>query len=171
MKIFLRVVKAVDCGLEIELRAEFDDLARGEAEEAVGGDGVLLEEREERLGEGAHVSFGGGDEIVAAEVVSDVGVRERDIGFSDGGAENREDVGIFHEPEGDDDAIEPLVEFSGGVAVGLGDGGVAGGANGEEDDCFVKGMAAFDVANEGKGEAVVTGGEEDGGAGDAGGEV
>ncbi len=117
--------------------AEFDDLAGGEAEEAVGGDGVLLEEGEDRFGDGTHVTFGRGDKVVATEVIGDLGVRERDVGFGDGGAKNGHDVGIFHEAEGDDYAVEAAVEFEGGVAVGCGNGGLAGGTDREENDGFV----------------------------------
>ena len=117
--------------------AEFDDLAGGKAEEAVGGDGVLLEEGEDGFGDGTHVAFGRGDEVVAAEVVGDIGVRERDVSFGDGGAKNGHDVGIFHEAERDDDAVEAAVQFEGRVAVGWGDGGLADGADGEEDHGFV----------------------------------
>ena len=151
--------------------AEFDDLARGEAEEAVGGDGVLLEEGEDRLGDGPHMAFGGGDEVVTAEVVSDLVVGEGDVGFGDGGAKDGEDLGIFDEPEGDSDAVEASVQFKRCVALGFRDHGLPDGANGQQDDGFVKGMASFDVADEGEGEAIGTRGEEDGGAGDAGGEV
>ena len=43
-------------GLKIHLGADFDDVTVGEAEEAVGGDGVFLQEREDGFGNGAHVA-------------------------------------------------------------------------------------------------------------------
>ena len=94
--------------LEIHLGPYLDDVAMGQPEEPIRGNRVFLQVGEDRFRNSAHMAFGSCYEVFTAEVIGDIAYIERYFGFPDGGFQNGEDRGFFHEAERDNDTIETI---------------------------------------------------------------
>src|SRR5437667_5969419 len=98
-------------GLHLDLRAQFDDLIRRQAEEAGGARGIANHPGEESFAPDGHAGAASSDERLAAEEVAGghgVEFERRFLHALHGGRQ----IGLLHESETEDEAIDAVAEIA-----------------------------------------------------------